>query len=146
MRECGNSGCLDKAGDESGSDDHPGEPPQLHRVELETSSEKDHSQAKSAEASRENWVQLVSNVARVAVAWDGFTCLITIREFQILGKVKIVQGVHERGIEAGLGALGSSKLAKVVGDVLQEDPHHQHAKERRQRHSDTRNMAEQISK
>ena len=59
---------------------------------------------------------------------------------------KVVQRINKSCILPVDGALSAPKLAKVVGDVLQEDAHHQHAKERRQRHSDTRNVAEQISK
>ena len=70
MGEAGNGGGLDEAGNEGGTDDHTGQTPQLDRIQLETCSEEDDCQAESAKTAREDWIQLVPNVARVAVAWD----------------------------------------------------------------------------
>ncbi len=45
----------------------------------------------------------------------------------ILQRVNIVETVHELGGGAVAEALGAPELAKVVGDVLQEDPDEEHA-------------------
>ena len=47
----------------------------------------------------------------------------------MVGVLEIVQRVDKGCIPAVNGALGATKLPKVVGDVLEKDPDHQHAKQ-----------------
>ena len=50
--------------------------------------------------------------------------------------VQVVDAVHETGIPVVRGALSSSKLTKVVWNILQCNPHHQHAQQGGQTHVD----------
>ena len=145
MGEAGDGGRLYEAGDEGGADNHPGETPQLDWIQLETCSKKDHGQAEGAKASRQDWIQLVANVARVAIAWECTRGIGRSRErLKVIRIVEIVQRVNKGGIQSRLSALGAAKLSDVVRDVLEEDPNDKHPKERRQGHGDARNATEQI--
>ena len=46
--------------------------------------------------------------------------------------VQVVQRVDKGGVPSVDGALGTSELAEVVRDVLEQHPDHEHAKEGRQ--------------
>ena len=146
MGEAGDGGRLDKAGNEGGSNDHPRQTPELDRIQLKTCSKEDDCQAERAKASREDWIQLMPNVARVAVGGDCTRWMSCVFFVKILGIVQIVQRVNEGGIEAVLGALSAAKLAIVVGDVLEKDANDEHAKERGQGDSDARYVTKQIPK
>ena len=144
MGEAGDGGRLYEAGDEGGTDNHPGETPQLDWIQLETCSKKDDGQAEGAKASRQDWIQLVANVARVAIAWECARAIGFRERLKVIRIVEIVQRVNKGGIQSSLSALGAAKLSDVVRDVLQEDPNDKHSKERRQGHGDARNTTKQI--
>ena len=49
-----------------------------------------------------------------------------------VGVLDVMEGIHKGGVVTVDGALGPSKLTKVVGDILEEDANQQHAEEGRQ--------------
>ena len=59
---------------------------------------------------------------------------------------KVVQRINKSCILPVDGALSAPKLAKVVGDVLEKDPDHQHAKQRRQHDVHPHQLAQKSAK
>ena len=59
--------------------------------------------------------------------------------------VQVVQRVDKGGVPPVDGALGTSELAKVVRDVLEQHPDHEHAKEGRQNDVHTHQLAQKAA-
>ena len=55
-----------------------------------------------------------------------------------------MDGVDEGGVMSIQGALGPAELSVVVGDVFEEDAHHQHPQEGRQGDAHTEQPGEQL--
>ena len=59
--------------------------------------------------------------------------------------VKVVQRVDKGGVPPVDGALGSSELAEVVRDVLEQHPDHEHAEEGRQNDVHSHQLAQKAA-
>ena len=59
---------------------------------------------------------------------------------------KVVQRINKSCILPVDGALSAPKLAKVVGDVLEKDPNHEHSKQGWQHNVDTHQLAQKSAK
>ena len=59
--------------------------------------------------------------------------------------IQVVQRVDKGGVPPVDGALGTSELAEVVRDVLEQHPDHEHAKEGRQNDVHTHQLAQKAA-
>lgn len=141
--------CLHKAGYEGGSENHATEVPKSHRIHLQTCPDQDDGQTESSQLSSNVGIQLVTNILWLAVmvaviASSGHIirnrdaslvpCLDNLLYLHHLQKIVrdaplewavlfyrviIMDAVTKCCIVAVGGTLGPTKLAKIVGNILE---------------------------